>query len=94
MRSPVQSEPGDKPKSIAVLTPKDRLFVALVSLVMLIFLAYLTFGAIRVLHVGLIGWFARLAVISFAIITINVVVFLCNHHLQRFDKRPVRSPRT
>jgi hypothetical protein len=94
MLSSVDSEPGDKPESIAVLTLKDHLIVALVSLVIFIFLAGLTFGATRVLHAGLIGWFAILAVIGLAVITINVVVLLCNPHLQRFATRPVRSPRT
>ena len=49
---------------------------------MLIFLAGLTFGATRALHAGLIGWVAILAVLCFAVTTINVTVFLGNPHLQ------------
>ena len=76
MRSSVHSEP----------TLKDRLVGALVSLVMLIFLTGLTFGATNVLHMGSIGWIAVLAVICFAIVTINIVLFLSGSHMNRLHE--------
>jgi uncharacterized membrane protein YhaH (DUF805 family) len=55
---------------------------------MLIFLAGMTFGAASILHTGYIGWFAILAVICFAMITINVVMFLNSSQENRFNERP------
>jgi hypothetical protein len=70
-----------------VLTPKDRLAVALVSLVMLIFLAGLTSGAANVLHTGTIGWIAVLVVICFAIVTINIVLILSGSHVNHLHEQ-------
>jgi sterol desaturase/sphingolipid hydroxylase (fatty acid hydroxylase superfamily) len=88
MRSSVYSEPRDKPEPIAVRILKDRLVGALVSLVMLVFLAGLTFGAANVLHMESIGCVAVLAVICFAIVTINIVLFLSGSHLNRLHEQP------
>ena len=88
MLSLVHSEPGNKPESIVIPTPKDRLIVAVVSLIMLIFLAGMTFGATSILHTGYNGWFAILAVICFAVITINVLMFLNNSKENHFNERP------
>jgi hypothetical protein len=88
MLSTAYSEPGNKPESRVIPTPKDRLIVAVVSLVMLLFLAGLSFGATSILHTGYNGWFAILAVICFAVVTINVVMFLNNSQENRFNERP------
>ena len=88
MHSSVISEPGNKPESQLVSTPKDRLIIAIVSLVMLLFLAGMTFGAVSILHAGYIGWFALLAVICFAVITINILMFLNNSQENHFNERP------
>jgi uncharacterized integral membrane protein len=91
MRSSVHSEPRDKPEPIVELTLKDRLVGALVSLVMLIFLTGLTSGAANVLHLGTIGWSAVLAVISFAIVTINIVLFLGGSRMNRLHEQSPSS---
>lgn len=88
MLSAVHSEPGNKPESMVIATPKDRLIVAGVSLVMLIFLAGMTFGAASILHTGYNGWFAILAVICFAIVTINIVLILSGSHMNRLHEQP------
>ena len=71
---------------VYVPTPKDRLIVAIVSLVILVFCAVYMFGAITLLHAGIIGWLATLAVILFAVITINVVMALCCSQPKRFNE--------
>jgi hypothetical protein len=88
MRSSVHSEQRDKLEPIVELTLKDRLVGALVSLVMLIFLAGLTSGASSVLHMGTIGCIAVLAVICFAIVTINIVLFFSGSHVNRLHEQP------
>ena len=88
MHSFVLREPGNKPESIVITTPKDRLIIATVSLVMLLFLAGMTFGAVSILHTGYNGWFAILAVICFAVITINVLMFINNSKENHFNERP------
>jgi hypothetical protein len=88
MLSAVHSEPGNKPESRVIPTPKDRLIVAILSLVMLIFLAGMTFGAASILHTGYNGWFAILAVICFAVVIINIVMFLSSSHENSFNERP------
>ena len=87
MLSSVHSEPGNKPDSIVIPTPKDRLIGAVVSLVMLLFLAGMTFGATNVLHMGTIGWIAVLAEICFAIVTINIVLILSGSHVNRLHEQ-------
>lgn len=76
-----------QPEPVFVPTPKDRLVVAIVSLVVFIFLAGLTLIATSVLHVGTIGWFAILAVICFAVVTINAAMFLSGSHLKQFNEQ-------
>jgi len=88
MLSAGHNEPGNKPESLVRPTPKDRLMLAGVSLIMLLFLAGMTFGATSILHTGYIGWFAILAVICFAVITINVVLFLSGSHVNRLHEQP------
>ena len=88
MDSSVHSEPGNKPESRVILTPKDRLIGAVVSLIMFLFLAGMTFGATSILHTGYNGWFAILAVICFAVVTINVVMFLNNSQENHFNELP------
>jgi hypothetical protein len=61
---------------VFVPIPKDRLVVAIISLVVLLFCAVFMFAATAILHAGIIGWLATLAVILFAVITINVVMAL------------------
>jgi len=88
LHSSVHSEPGNKPESMGIPTPKDRLILAIVSLVMLLFLAGMTFGAASILHTGYIGWFAILTVICFAIVTINIVLILSGSHMNRLHEQP------
>jgi hypothetical protein len=90
MLSSEHSEPMNKPESRVIPIPKDRLIVAVVSLILLIFLASMTFGATSILHTGYNGWFAILAVICFAVVTINVIMFLNNSQESRFNERPVK----
>jgi hypothetical protein len=87
IRSAVHNEPGNKPELMGIPTPKDRLILTGVSLIMLLFLAVFMFGAASILHAGIIGWLATLAVILFAVITINVVMALSNSHLKRLNER-------
>ena len=65
------------PQPVYVPNPKDRLIVAIVSLAILLLCSVFMLGAITVLHAGIIGWLATLAVILFAVITINVVMAIC-----------------
>ena len=88
MHSSVLRESGNKPESLVIPTPKDRLIIALESLIMLLFLAGMTFGATSILHAGYIGWFAILAVICFAVITINVLMFLNNSQENHTNEQP------
>ena len=88
MLTAVNDESGNKRESIVIPTPKDRLFLAVVSLVMLLFLAGMTFGATSILHTGYIGWFAILAVICFATVTINIVLILSGSHMNRLHEQP------
>ncbi len=87
MLSAVHNEPGNKPESVGIPTPKDRLILAGVSLTMFLFLAVFMFGATSILHAGIIGWLATLAVILFAVITINIVMALSSSHLKRLNER-------
>ena len=73
---------------VYVPTAKDRLIVAIVSVVILALCTVFMFGAITVLHAGIIGWLATLAVILFAVITINIVMTLCCSQPKRFNERP------
>jgi len=73
---------------VYIPTPKDRLIVAIVSLIILVLCAVFMFGAITVLHAGIIGWLATLAVILFAVITINVVMAISCSQLKLFNERP------
>jgi hypothetical protein len=66
----------NRSQPIYVPTPKDRLTVAIVSLVILVLCEVFMFGATTVLHARIIEWLATLAVILFAVITINVVMAL------------------
>ena|ERR1700693_5326973 len=88
MLSAGHNEPGNKPESMGKPTPNDHLILAGVSLMMLLFLAGMTFGATNILHTGYIGWFAILAVICFAIVTINIILFLSGSHLNRLHEQP------
>jgi hypothetical protein len=56
---------------------------------MLIFLAGLTFGATSVLHAGSIGLYAILAMICFAVITINVAMFLSGSPVNPLHEQPL-----
>ena len=85
--SSVHTEPGGKAESIVIPTRKDRLIVAVVSLVKLLFIACMAFGATSILHTGYIGWFAILAVILIAVITINLVMTLSSSHLKQLNER-------
>ena len=76
------------PQPVYAPTPKDRLIVAIVSLVILLLCAVITFGAITVLHAGIIGWLAILTVIIFAVITINVVMAMCCSQQKHINERP------
>jgi hypothetical protein len=87
MLSAGHNEPVNKPESMGRPTPKDRLILAGVSLLMLLFLAVFMFGATSILHAGIIGWLATLAVILFAVITINIAMALSNSHLKRLHER-------
>ena len=87
MLSAVHNEPGNKPESRVIPTPKDRLIIAIVSLVIFLFLAGMTFGAASILHTGYIGWIAVLAVICFAIVTINIVLILSGSHVNRLHEQ-------
>jgi uncharacterized integral membrane protein len=71
-----------QPEPVFVPTSKDRLVIAIVFLVVLVFLAVMMFSATSVLHTGTIGWLAILAVILFAVVTINVVMFLSSSRLR------------
>jgi hypothetical protein len=87
MRSALHSKPENKPESIVIPTPKDRLILAVVSLIMLLFLAGMTFGAVGILHAAYNGWIAILAVICFAVVTINAPMFLSSSQENRFNER-------
>jgi hypothetical protein len=87
MLSVGHNETGNKPESMGKPTPKDHLILAGVSLIMLLFLAVFMFGATSILHAGIIGWLATLAVILFAVITINVAMALSSSHLKRLHER-------
>ncbi len=84
----VNQETWYQPEPVLVPTPRDRLVIAIISLVVLVFLAVMMFGATSILHAGTIGWLAILAVILFAVVTINVVMFLSSSHLKRINERP------
>jgi hypothetical protein len=82
-----KQETWSQPEPVFVPTPKDRLVVAIVSLVVLVFCAVMMYDATSILHTGTIGWLATLAVILFAVVTINVVMFLSSSHLKRINER-------
>jgi Zn-dependent membrane protease YugP len=69
------------------LTVKDRIEVAFVSLVMLVLLVGMVTGATHVFHLGFAGWLAICLVISFAVITLNVVFNLSASQHQHFARR-------
>jgi hypothetical protein len=91
MLSVGHNEPGNKPELMGRPTPKDRLMLAGVSLIMLFFLAVMTFGATSMLHTGYIGWIAILAMICFAIVTINIVLILSGSHMNRLHEQSPSS---
>ncbi len=83
--TPIRPEPDQQNVSPSgpVATRTDRLVVAVVSLVVLICCAILMFGTSSLLHAGIRGWLATLAVIIFAVITTNVALALSGYHPKR-----------
>ena len=81
-------ETSSQAEPVLAPTPRDRLVVASVSLVVLFVLAVMLFGASRILHAGTIGWLAILAMILFAVVTINVVMALSGSHPKRLPEQP------
>lgn len=91
MKRDAQMQPEAKQENwsqpVFVPTPKDRLIVAIVSLVILVICAVMMLGATSVLHAGIIGWLATLAVILFAVIAINIAMALSRYQVKRFNER-------
>ncbi len=83
-----KQETSCQPEPVLAPTPRDRLVVVSVSLVVLVFLAVMMFGASSILHAGTIGWLAILAMILFAVVTINVVMALSSSHLKKLNEQP------